>query len=290
MRHDISRVVTERPRTGGGKLDKRYRREFAWSRLVQEGREEDSPLRESIRKKWGFNRKEFRDFLAPVKGFLRKSVGRPWNNVWSEISQNLSFGSTTQRHVLGHADDYVEKNPIEQEDGSVTDYRGYPIQNFRGPSLYVHPSTGLLLEAPAPPPRQRYGFWAHVPVVRFHRINGIWFDVTFSRIPSIGSGWTVGGHFFSTHEKLEEWLGQNFDFYRGHVRKTEHLRHVSDVLVTDRMVDSFGVGKKDAHWRDGGSLYCSAKRQANKKTLRKFGLRGLERNWGGPPAAVSPVA
>jgi len=290
VRHDIAKLICERPRRGSRKdrLDRPYRREFVWSRLVQEGREEDSPLRESIRKKWGFDHKEFSDYLAPIKGFLKKSVGRPWDDVWSEISQNLSLGSATQRHVLGHVDGYVEKHAIEQEDGSITNSRGRPLNNYRMPSLYVCPRTGLLKKGPDAT-RRRYNQRLNVPVVRFHRVNGIWFDVTFSLLPMIQSGWTVGGHFFSTTEKLEDWLEQNYDFYRGHVRATDHLGSVHDVLV-DRLVDTFNVRKVDAHWLDHGSLYCSAKRQAGKKEIRDFGLRGLERNWGGPPAVVGPTA
>lgn len=286
MRHDIAKLICERPRTGGGgRLDKAYRWEFAWSRLVQEGREEDSPLRESIRKKWSPDRKEFSDYLAPIKGFLRKSIGRPWDDVWSEISSRLSIGSTTQRHVLGHVEDYVEKNAFEHEDGSITDYRGYGVRSFRGPSLYVCPRTGILKEAPEQP-RNRFVHRPSVPLVRFHRIGGLWFEITFSEVPVVGHGWAVGGQVFSSHERLEEWLAANYDFYRGHVREVERSARVRDVLL-DRAVDSYRVGSKKAHWLDGGNLYCSGKRQASKREIARHKLKFTREDHGGPEAVIS---
>ena len=286
MRHDIAKLIVERPRTGaGGQLSKQYRREVMWSRLVQEGREEDSPPRESIRRKWGWDRKEFSDYLAPVKGFLRKSVGRPWDDVWSEIDSHLSVASTTQRHVLGHVEDYVEMNAVEQADGSITDYRGYPLSTFRGLSLYVCPSSGILKKGPEQV-KFRYKLRVDVPIVRFHRISGIWFEITFSKLPVVGDGWAVGGHIFSSREKLDEWLETAYDFYRGRVREIERHATVRDVLV-DRTVDDGRTGDKKAHWLDGGYLYCSAKRQIGKKELLRYKLRSVTEDHGGPEAVVA---
>ncbi len=289
MRDDIAKVIVERPRAGGGTLDSVYRREVDWTTLVQEGREEDSPSRESIRKKWGFDHKEFRDFLAPIRGFLRKSVGRPWNDVWSEISSHLSLGSTTQRHVLGHVFDYVEIHTIEQPDGSVTDSRGRPIFAFRRrDSYYVCPRTGILCEVPRPVSR-RYRWRPKVPVVRFHRIHGIWYEIGFARPPATGKGWLVGGQIFSDRARLEEWLKSTYDFYRGLVREVDRYGNFFDVLVGETAKLGHAFGRDNAHWRDDGRLYCFSKRQVGKRELRQFGLRQIREDFGGPPAVVKDV-
>lgn len=288
MRDDIAKVIVERPRRGGrsGKLSKQYRRQFDWKRLIEEGREDDSPARESMRFKFGWDRKQFDDFLSPILGFLKKSVGRPWDDVWSEISAHLTLASTTQRHVLGHVLDYVETNTLEWPDGEITDSRGRELGGFFRGSFYVCPSTGVLREAET---RKRYR-WSptvNVPVVRFHRIDGVWFEVGFARAATIGSGWVVGSRFFATREKLDVWLGENSGIFRSLVEPADDYGIARDVLVDD--VAQFGRTHvvKGAHWRDRGDLYCSWKRQAGKKEIRRFGLRELATDHGGPPAMVT---
>jgi hypothetical protein len=297
MRDDIAKVIVERPRVGGrrDKLSKQYRREVEWRRLREEGREDDSPARESMRFKYGWDRKEFNDFLSPIRGFVRKSVGRPWDDVWSEITAHLSLNSTTQRHVLEHVFDNVELHTIEQEDGEITDSRGLPLRRYRGESFYVCPSTGVLKEVPKPKPRllprhlRGAGIpWPHrFPAVRFHRIKGIWFEVGFSSLPVIGSGWSVGGHFFVEREKLEEWLDANWDFYRGMVKAVLHYGVVHDVVHDKATSLSLIPGHEKRHWVEGGLLYCSSKHQAGKREIRQFGLRSVVGDHAGPPAEVA---
>lgn len=283
MREDIAKLICERPRTGAhGSLSKQYRREVAWGRLVQEGREEDSPLREQTRRKWGWNRKEFSDFLAPIHGFLRKSVGRPWDDVWSELSAHLSSESTTQRHVLGHVRQYVEVNAVEQEDGSITEPDGRKIYSYRSGSYYVDPRDGLLRAIPHEP-RSRWTWAPKLPVVRFHRINGIWFEVEFSQAPVIGRGWAVGGRIFTSREKLETWLGKVSDIYRILATEVDLRDNVHDVALDCEAKFGRRTDRAGFHWTDDGDLYCSARRQANKKAIRQFGLRDVTEDHAGPP-------
>jgi len=281
MRDDIAKLICERPRTGAhGGLSKQYRREVAWGRLVQEGREEDSPLREQTRRKWGWDRKEFSDYLAPIHGFLRKSVGRPWDDVWSELAAHLSEASTTQRHVLGHVREDVVINAVEQDDGSITEPNGRKIYSYRSGSYYVDPRDGVL-RAVKHEPRSRSTWTPRIPAVRFHRIKGLWFEVEFSRPKAVGRCWEVNGHVFSTQEKLEEWLSANYDFYRRYAHETDRLENVVDVLLEREAKFEFNR-KSGAHWLDNGDLYCSAKRQAGKKAIRQFGLRSVVDDHAGP--------
>ncbi len=284
MRSDIAKVIVERPRVGGGGLDSTYRREVDWKTLREEGREEDSPSREHIRRKWGWDRKEFSDFLSPLKGFLLKSVGRPWDDVWSEISENLTFNTTMQRHVLGHVFDYVEIHTAEQPDGSITDSKGLPLRGYRL-SLYVHPRTGILCELPRPT-RSRYRWKPEVPVVRFHRIDGIWYEIGFARPPVIGKGWAVGGQVFSTHEGLEEWLKGTYSFYRSMVSTVDRYGYAFDVLVNETANFGRQHGRSNAHWKDNGGVYCFSKKQAGKREIRQFKLRQIRDDFGGPPAEI----
>lgn len=150
MRKDMSKVIVERPRLGR-----------AWAKVRPPGRsaaleDEDgeplravkparTPKRTKTQKTKGLN-----ENLAPLRRYLGKQVGRPWNKVFSEISEHLKPTSTVQQHVRDHIDDFVAvqtrmragkvvvtgkwggERPLDQ------DYRRY----------FVHPRTGLLRDNP----------------------------------------------------------------------------------------------------------------------------------------------
>ena len=43
--------------------------------------------------------------LAPLRRYLERQVGRPWDKVYSEIAEGLRVASTVQRHVRDHLRD-----------------------------------------------------------------------------------------------------------------------------------------------------------------------------------------
>ena len=119
MRRDMFKVIVERPRyhPPGGKTRGRLPRD-----------PDDAPSREGIRRRYNiYARKNLSDNLAPLRRYLVKQVGRPWDKVLSEICQTLRLDSTVQRHVREHIADFV---------------------SFAGPTwlrpLYVDSRTGLL--------------------------------------------------------------------------------------------------------------------------------------------------
>jgi hypothetical protein len=182
MRPDMKKVVTERPRVGGGyKSPKGDMR--AWSRYDAE----ETPKREAIRRKWqsGPGGKVFTDVLGPLYRYLLKQVGRPWDKVYSEIAQNLPKTSVQNRHVYTHVWQFVEKDVVILD--GVPCYNGggahgRPLYaNRRYQQLYVHPVTGLLCRArkryPAhTPPRIEPGIKVY-PGVQYHKLDGVWYEV-----------------------------------------------------------------------------------------------------------------
>src|SRR6185436_10712383 len=97
MRHDMAKVVTERPRYRSSWPNRSTR----WhlnpnqaGKLTDEDREfgEFGPSRMpcSHYSKYGgkedSGHKYFSDLLGPLRNFLRKQVGRAWNDVYSELS------------------------------------------------------------------------------------------------------------------------------------------------------------------------------------------------------------
>lgn len=138
-------VIIERPRIncrGGKKGRTEERTERAFDRAPKQlgmGR--------------GRGTKYLNENLAPLRRFLARHAGRPWNAVRSEMNAVLSMRSAVQKHVLDHVRDFVEENP------RMIDGRAYwaeawggvlrPIEAHpRWPRFYVCPRTGLLRLAP----------------------------------------------------------------------------------------------------------------------------------------------
>jgi len=101
MRADMSRVIVERPRRGG--IDHRGRA----SPL------EDLPQREGVRRRHliAGDPKELNENLAPLRRYLERQVGRPWDKVYAEIAAHLRADNTVQQHVRDHLRDFVAVKP-----------------------------------------------------------------------------------------------------------------------------------------------------------------------------------
>ena len=80
----------------------------------------------------------------PLRRYLESQVGRPWDNVYSEIRANLDARKATGLHILQHLDGYVDRNCI-QEGTAILARRGGMLMRVR--DLYVHPGSGLLRKA-----------------------------------------------------------------------------------------------------------------------------------------------
>jgi hypothetical protein len=82
--------------------------------------------------------------LKPMERFLEKRLGRPWNDVHSEIAAHLRIDSAVQKHVMDHLRQMVEVNAI-LVDGCVRDWNG---SELRRTQFYVCPRTAQLRRPP----------------------------------------------------------------------------------------------------------------------------------------------
>jgi len=147
MRSDMSKVICERPRRKSpmGKLLLRANRRQA--RRDPEG----TPAYRSMKlvhavDGCGWWLKEHGEHLSPLMRWLCKAVGRVWNDVYSELCQRLDCRSTVQRHVLFHADGYVDRHVLIIDGVPHMQMgRGTPIELFEG-SLFIDPRNGLLCQ------------------------------------------------------------------------------------------------------------------------------------------------
>jgi hypothetical protein len=194
MRKDMAKVIVERPRRGAGNADAR---KPGRTRVVVDDDGEPLRAREPLRAK-AQKTKSLNENLSPLKRYLAGNVGRPWDKVYAEISENLRPSSAVQQHVKDHLQDFVAVK-TRMRDGVVMTNRRLGGEEPVTESFslyYVHPRTGLLLENKN---RQRMGARrrdarrraeaeraARMRVIdaktQAHLFDGVWWEVQLARV------------------------------------------------------------------------------------------------------------
>src|SRR5207248_1577311 len=98
-------------------------------------------------------RKWFGEHLGPLRRWLRSQVGRPWNQVYSEVCAVIKPDSVVRNHIKFHLLQFVQRQTFFR-DGCIwcytTGWRGneLPVKEAAShwSSFYVHPRAGLLCE------------------------------------------------------------------------------------------------------------------------------------------------
>lgn len=139
MRPDMKKVVVERPRWGSRQRNRKF---GARLKYVPDHDYDEQPKKPRGFESYGVRGKEFTDVLGPLQRFLEKNVGRPWNDVYSEMCACLDKRKATGKHIFDHAMDMVETNCFFSANGKVCCRRWGSEREVDG--LYVHPRTGLL--------------------------------------------------------------------------------------------------------------------------------------------------
>jgi hypothetical protein len=99
MRDDMARVIVERPRIPDFK-DRRKGRSRPLEAL---------PAHEGMRRPHLLHGdgKTLNENLRPLRRYLERQVGRPWDKVYAEIAANLRVDNAVQQHVRDHLRDFV---------------------------------------------------------------------------------------------------------------------------------------------------------------------------------------
>src|SRR5580700_1309139 len=142
MRSDMHKVIVERPRMLRSEWTNRKTalrlNGIQLAEAIRDGDDYDGgPTRASSSR----HEKDLNENLAPLRRYLEKQAGRPWDKVYSEICKTIDTRSAIGLHVLQHINDFVATN-VFIENGVVyrRSYRHiWPVRD-----LYVHPTTGLL--------------------------------------------------------------------------------------------------------------------------------------------------
>lgn len=272
MRSDMAKVVTERPRAGARLKDVKGAK-----KLLQDTPAEELPKTEKIRQKWKAtgDGKEFTDLLGPLKGYLKKNVGRPFDKVYSEICKCLPPTTLPGRHILGHVFQYVERHvvmvgkvPCHKDHRSFRNHDG-PLPISEG-DFYVHPENGLLCQV-KPKPRQKR---KRKPVDRgipagkgrqLHKVEGVWYEVTV--VPLTVPPFPGRGEHFMGFKKVNGRLV---------VLESERAKAWTawwNRLCHDEILKRDFHGVEDLRRVYGGDFFGKGRRQLNKRELKRHRLK-----------------
>jgi hypothetical protein len=181
MRSDMHKVIVERPRL----LRRRWKNKKTALRLTNQQNVQamdapedydSGPERASSRR----HEKWLNENLAPLRRYLMRQVGRPWDKVNGEIRKTIDTRSAIGLHVLQHLDGYVTTDAF-LKDGVVCEWhRRGGAEPVSG--LFVHPKSGLLRFAKRrKTPREQ----PPIETVRvsdtaqYQKIDGLWFRVEY---------------------------------------------------------------------------------------------------------------
>lgn len=230
--HRLGEIVIERPR-GGMRISCRKMTGFKkqLNKLTQEAEEDGllSPylIKPTYKTKW------LSDHLGPLRRFLRSHVGQPWNEVYSQICQQIDTSTMLGKHLLSHLWSDVELH-VELIEGVLygkSRWGGsrYVLGCYRD-QLYVHPETGILcLIRPLDHKTQERESRQDILILdvdrHYRKIDEIWYLITFADFPP---------------------------------PPTQYVRDVLDGMIC----------RSQAKTKAGRRIYAVGKRQCGKKEIR----------------------
>lgn len=194
MRSDMKKVLTERPRHGSWQGQRRVRAPAARLWDGEDGFEDAEHPGRPLRTRY------FSDLIGPLRKWLRRQVGRPWDKVWSEICAQVDAESVSGLHLRDHVRWEVNTAVQMDERGVALSRVASRYRGARIDGLYVHPRHGLLCWQE--PDRSRWERRAEpqdpclreLGAGRFQQqIDGLWFEVQTRNLGPLKAGPTVPG-------------------------------------------------------------------------------------------------
>lgn len=207
MREDMSKVLVERPRTGGcGKTNLRINRRdtrLACKKAIDDADVETTNYRSMKhvhflgRNSWG-DKKELNENLRPLRRFLLSKVGQSWDKVYSEIMSGINLNNAVQYHVWQHLIQFGEVHTkTYMENGNVMAAgiigpEQMTNQNYIGSreEFYVDPRDGTLrctekskksnYLSYKDEKKKRLDECRYInkkkPLVQYHMLAGVWYE------------------------------------------------------------------------------------------------------------------
>lgn len=262
MRSDMAEVIIERPRSLNHYAIRRQHKKTGLRirNYDPDNEYDDLPthLSSSRHKQYGRAAKDMGDLLGPIYRFLHSNVGRPWDQVWSEICQQIDRRNLAKNHLFEHFDGIVETNTFIGDDGDVyiCEFDGFrKAKDLRGKGFYVHPTTGLLCWADDRPRNQarraakeaekKAKTSRHIRIsekMYYLKLDGLWYIAEMER-------------FYTNHRWYKDGLG--------HWCERELMPEEKNALMFE--------GEYGPRWR------VLSKRQCSKKELKVAGLKNANK-------------
>lgn len=287
MKKYMNKILVERPRVGGvGKENsRRNRRETKQTLRDVDG--STAPETDI----WSFHamkrvhtslpgsyddKKQLNENLQPLRRFLQSRIGKPWNEVYSEIMANLNLNNAVQYHVYQHLtrDRMVETNTYMSKSGkivAVTPYGPQVITDNWQPTFYVDPNDGTLQLSTACT-RHIYRYRKDAPnkngyydkknlLVQWHKIKGVWFEFDMRRATDLEMAEQRFGRYemvkawpSDAHKKT--WIGEYSVFLEQIINENPKWQHWNRWAVIRRLF--------------GDYLLPISKRQISSKEVRRI--------------------
>jgi hypothetical protein len=200
----MGKIITERPRSKSRLPTEKFGKAIAWKGF-DEDYTEPRKVSGSQGRTYGWERKEFTDLLGPLKGWVKKQVGRPWNLVYSEVCAVLDKRKLTHKHVLDHLFNWVARTVVLCQDKIWREPEMVGFEWRSPPEFYVHPKNGLLLANKKRKDRDKK---KPVEVVKlkdgaeYRKLNGLWYYVRVRALSKEEWAWSPDGRL--VREKVEE--------------------------------------------------------------------------------------
>lgn len=181
MRKDFDKVLTERPRVGGGGG-------YRSNKRIKEEEVHEDFSRKSEPMSMGRGSKEFTDLISPLYRWMEKQVGRPWNKVYSEIKDNFASNNLQHQHLIQHVRWMVDLNCFKKNH-KIYNSQGLEVNSLgsRRPQFYVLDDGLLKMIKKA---RTKYGVIPSNPNCKVidgktykADKDGIWYEIELSPVP-----------------------------------------------------------------------------------------------------------
>lgn len=249
----MSKVIVERPRRGGGFTRKGRKPRDSDLLVDHEGMRVPHVRR--------YNGKQLNENLAPLYRFLHSRLGRRWDDVYSEICENIRVTSTVQEHIRVHIQMMVTTQIWIDDDGEPWDMIGRPsmLGNSAHVKYWVDPRDGLLKKNTAKTWKQIYQArcseeQAHLDAQRrslpggieLRQAGGIWYEVELEPVPPILK------KPYRRADGTEHWFETGGSAY--------------DVILGQTVYLNWKLGSPYA------TTYCKTKRQLSRAELRRYGV------------------
>lgn len=126
------------------------------------------------------NTKEHSMNTGPLKRYLRSNIGRPWNDVYSEIKKNINFARIDIVEYLVETSTYMDGDTV-----MISSYVHYPVNKYYRSVFYVDPRDGTLQYASGNGKyrkskkkfRDTCYFDKNNMTVQYHKINNLWYEI-----------------------------------------------------------------------------------------------------------------